>query len=51
MFKKEKKDVLINIRVTKSQRDLLKKISSENNQTLTEFIFSLVQKYCEDNLK
>lgn len=47
-FSKEKKDALINFRVTKEQRDLMKKMASDNNQTLSEFILDLVQKYFED---
>ena len=47
-FSKEKRDVLINLRVTKSQRDLIKKMASNNGKTLTDFILDLIEKYFED---
>lgn len=47
-FSKEKKDALINLRVTTEQRDLIKKMAKEKNKTLTEFILDLVQEYFED---
>lgn len=47
-LKNEKRDCLINIRVTKEQRDFIKDLAKKNEQTLTDFILTLIEKYNED---
>ena len=44
MFIEDKKDKLIQLRVTSKQKDIIKKLASEEGLTITRYIFSLIDK-------
>ena len=43
MFSDNKKDNLIQIRVTKAQKDIIQELSLEKGMSMTRFIFSLIE--------
>ena len=48
MFVKEKKDKLVQIRMTENQKKILTELSKEHNMNVSEFILYLVQKFIDD---
>lgn len=50
MFKKERKDKMIQIRVTEKQKKTIIELAKKNNnENVTDFILELVEKYYKDN--
>ena len=50
MFSTNKKDELIQLRVTKDQKKIIKELSDKNKMTMTQYIFSLLEKeYIKEN--
>ena len=43
MFSNSKKDNLIQIRVTKAQKDIIQELSLKKGMSMTRFIFSLIE--------
>lgn len=48
MFSKERKDKLVQIRMTESQKKTLVDLAREHNMNVSEFILYLVQKFLND---
>lgn len=51
MFLKERKDKMIQIRVTQKQKDLIFKLAEEKQVTISDFILELIEKYYIENSK
>lgn len=51
MFLKERKDKMIQIRVTQKQKDLISKLAEEKQVTISDFILELIEKYYIENNK
>ena len=50
MFITNKKDELIQLRVTKDQKKIIKELADKNKMTMTQYIFSLLEKeYKKEN--
>ena len=50
MFITDKKDELIQLRVTKDQKKSIKELADKNKMTMTQYIFSLLEKeYKKEN--
>ncbi len=49
MFKKEKKDSLLQIRLSEQQKSVIKDLAKKNNQSVSDFILTLVQSYYDVN--
>ena len=50
MFNNNKKDSLIQLRVTKDQKKIIKELADKKDMTMTQYIFSLLDKeYKKEN--
>jgi len=49
MFQKSNKDSTLQIRISKEQKEVIKKLASEQNKTVSDFILYLVQMYYDSN--
>lgn len=48
MFSNSKKDNLIQLRVTKEQKKIIKQLADKEQMTMTQYIFSLLDKEYEN---
>lgn len=51
MFEKLSKDCLIQIKVSKEQKEEIKKMAESNKKNISEFILTLIQEYYDINNK
>lgn len=50
-MEEQKKDVRLSIRISKDERDLIKKIADEENRTVSNYVINLVRADLEKKLK
>lgn len=51
MFLKERKDKMIQIRVTEKQKQLICKLAEEKQVNISDFVLGLIEKYYKENCK